>query len=149
MPELQATEFFLHGYRDPCAACRRQSGWHSPAPLRRQAVCTGWIGGEPGARRVDHGIGSHDGIAPIYDVDFEWRLFSPGSLHLVEADPGDRTFPTKIDLAKISNRQFTSILQAYNATPRKCLHFRTPAELFRQQLLHVNPQLTLGGNDGD
>jgi len=53
-----------------------------------------------------------------------------------------RFFPRKANLAQISNRQFTAILQAYNATPRKCLDFQTPTELFQQQLLHFKCEST-------
>ena len=53
-----------------------------------------------------------------------------------------RRIPRKTDLATISDRHFTALLQAYNATPRKCLDFRTPAELFLQQLLHFKCEST-------
>jgi transposase, IS30 family len=53
-----------------------------------------------------------------------------------------RSLPRKADLAKISDRQFNAILKAYNDTPRKCLDFRTPAELFLQQLLHFKCEST-------
>ena len=54
-----------------------------------------------------------------------------------------RFIPRKTDLATISDRNFTALLQAYNATPRKCLDFKTPAELFLQQLLHFKCKSTL------
>ena len=53
-----------------------------------------------------------------------------------------RLIPRKTDLATISDRHFTALLQAYNATPRKCLDFMTPAELFLQQLLHFKCEST-------
>ena len=53
-----------------------------------------------------------------------------------------RFLPTQTNLANIPDRQFTAILQAYNATPRKCLDFQTPAELFRKQLLHFKCEST-------
>jgi IS30 family transposase len=53
-----------------------------------------------------------------------------------------RLIPRKTDLATISDRHFTALLQAYNATPRKCLDFRTPAELFLEQLLHFKCEST-------
>ena len=53
-----------------------------------------------------------------------------------------RLIPRKTDLATISNRHFTALLQAYNATPRKCLDFKTPAELFLDQLLHFKCEST-------
>ena len=53
-----------------------------------------------------------------------------------------RLIPRKTDLATISESHFTTLLQAYNATPRKCLDFRTPAELFLEQLLHFKCEST-------
>ena len=53
-----------------------------------------------------------------------------------------RLIPRKTDLATISHRRFTALLQAYNATPRKCLDFKTPAEIFLQHLLHFKCEST-------
>jgi IS30 family transposase len=53
-----------------------------------------------------------------------------------------RLIPRKTDLATISDRHFSALLQTYNATPRKCLDFKTPAELFLQQLLHFKCEST-------
>jgi transposase, IS30 family len=53
-----------------------------------------------------------------------------------------RLIPRKTDLATISDRHFTALLQAYNATPRKCLDFATPAELFLEKLLHFKCEST-------
>jgi hypothetical protein len=53
-----------------------------------------------------------------------------------------RLIPRKTDLATISDRHFTALLQAYNATPRKCLDFMTPAELFLQHLFHFKCEST-------
>jgi IS30 family transposase len=47
-----------------------------------------------------------------------------------------RTLPRKTDLATISEAHFRALIQQYNNTPRKCLDFRTPAELFWEKLLH-------------
>jgi len=47
-----------------------------------------------------------------------------------------RTLPRKTNLASISDRRLTQLLLAYNNTPRKCLDFQTPAEVFCNQLLH-------------
>jgi IS30 family transposase len=41
-----------------------------------------------------------------------------------------RTLPRKTDLAKLSASQLDALVAAYNHTPRKCLGFRTPAEVF-------------------
>jgi len=47
-----------------------------------------------------------------------------------------RSLPRKIDLATLTDDHFTKLIQAYNNTPRKCLDFRTPAEVFWEKLLH-------------
>jgi IS30 family transposase len=41
-----------------------------------------------------------------------------------------RRLPRNTNLADLSSRQITSIIKAYNDTPRKCLDFKTPAEAF-------------------
>lgn len=48
----------------------------------------------------------------------------------------------KTDLARLSEQQFNAIIALYNNTPRKCLDFRTPAEVFSQQLLHFKCEST-------
>ena len=53
-----------------------------------------------------------------------------------------RALPRKTDLAALSNERFTRLLQAYNNTPRKCLGYQTPAEVFRNQLLHFKCEST-------
>jgi IS30 family transposase len=54
-----------------------------------------------------------------------------------------RLIPRKTDLATVSDRTFAELLNAYNATPRKCLDFQTPAELFLKHLLHFKCESTL------
>jgi IS30 family transposase len=53
-----------------------------------------------------------------------------------------RTLPRKTDLATLSTERFATLLRAYNATPRKCLDFQTPAEVFLNQLLHFGCEST-------
>jgi IS30 family transposase len=53
-----------------------------------------------------------------------------------------RILPRKTDLATLSDDQFTRMLQQYNNTPRKCLDFQTPAELFWKELLHFKCEST-------
>jgi IS30 family transposase len=53
-----------------------------------------------------------------------------------------RTLPRKTDLATLSDHRFASLLRAYNCTPRKCLDFQTPAEIFLSQLLHFECEST-------
>lgn len=45
-----------------------------------------------------------------------------------------RYIPKGSDLAHFSNRTIASIVERMNNTPRKCLNFRTPAEVFKEQL---------------
>ena len=52
------------------------------------------------------------------------------------------TLPRKTDLATLSDDDFTRLVQAYNNTPRKCLGYQTPAEVFRNQLLHFKCEST-------
>ena len=59
-----------------------------------------------------------------------------------------RTLPRKTDLAALSNERFTQIIQAYNNTPRKCLGYRTPAETFLDQVLHLKCESTVNGWGG-
>ncbi len=53
-----------------------------------------------------------------------------------------RTLPRKTDLAALTNKRFIKLIQAYNNTPRKCLDFRTPAELFLSNMLHFKCEST-------
>ena len=52
-----------------------------------------------------------------------------------------RFLPRKTDLATLPNRRFKELVGAYNNTPRKCLDFRTPAEVF-SELLHFECEST-------
>ena len=49
-----------------------------------------------------------------------------------------RGLPRKTDLATVSAQRFTELVQLYNNTPRQCLDFWTPAEIFWQEVLHFN-----------
>ena len=53
-----------------------------------------------------------------------------------------RKLPRKTDLANLSDDRFMEIVQAYNNTPRKCLDFWTPAEVFWEELLHFKCEST-------
>jgi IS30 family transposase len=48
-----------------------------------------------------------------------------------------RSLPRKSDLAAISQHQLNTLLARYNDTPRKCLDFRTPNEVFSEILNRV------------
>jgi IS30 family transposase len=55
-----------------------------------------------------------------------------------------RQLPRKTDLATISARTLDKLLANYNATPRKCLGFKSPAEVFwnNTKSLHFNRDTT-------
>lgn len=53
-----------------------------------------------------------------------------------------RFLPRKTDLATITEDQFNTLIAIYNHTPRKCLDFKTPAEVFFTQLLHFECEST-------
>ncbi len=53
-----------------------------------------------------------------------------------------RTLPRKTDLAALPQERFTQLLQAYNNTPRKCLAYKTPAEVFLESVLHLKCEST-------
>ena len=54
-----------------------------------------------------------------------------------------RSLPRKTDLATLPDDHFTALLQAYNNTPRKCLDYQTPAEIFWNHMLHFKCESTL------
>lgn len=47
-----------------------------------------------------------------------------------------RFIPKKANLASFSDEQIAIIIQKMNNTPRKCLDYRTPAEIFKGHLQH-------------
>ena len=55
-----------------------------------------------------------------------------------------RRLPRKTDLATLSPTGLNRLVATYNHTPRKCLGFRTPAQVFHDQLrvLHFNREFT-------
>jgi transposase, IS30 family len=53
-----------------------------------------------------------------------------------------RAIPTKTDLAQLSQRRLADLICAYNNTPRKCLDWSSPAEVFLSQVLHFEREST-------
>lgn len=53
-----------------------------------------------------------------------------------------RRMPRKTDLAGLSQAKLDTLIAAYNNTPRKCLDWMTPAEVFLAQLLHFKRDST-------
>jgi transposase, IS30 family len=52
-----------------------------------------------------------------------------------------RFLPRKTDLATLSTRRFNALVRTYNNTPRKCIDFSTPAEVF-SKVLHFECEST-------
>lgn len=52
-----------------------------------------------------------------------------------------RKLPRKTDLSTVSSRELQQLASLYNHTPRKCLGWQTPAEVF-SQLLHFKCEFT-------
>ncbi|WP_371929604.1 helix-turn-helix domain-containing protein [Phyllobacterium sp. 21LDTY02-6] len=48
-----------------------------------------------------------------------------------------RYLPRDTDLLSLSHRCVRSICERLNTTPRKCLGYRTPTEVFREQLVEI------------
>lgn len=53
-----------------------------------------------------------------------------------------RPLPRKTNLDTIDHELFNACIAAYNNTPRKCLKFKTPAEVFLAKLLHFEREST-------
>ena len=53
-----------------------------------------------------------------------------------------RGLPRKTDLATLSDQCLLSLVRLYNHTPRKCLKYKTPAEVFITDLLHLKCEST-------
>ena len=53
-----------------------------------------------------------------------------------------RKLPRQTDLDDISNDHFENTLRSYNNIPRKCLGYRSPAEVFCKEVLHFKCEFT-------
>ncbi|MGD7273831.1 IS30 family transposase, partial [Ralstonia pseudosolanacearum] len=53
-----------------------------------------------------------------------------------------RFIPRNTDLEKLPTRRLRKSIAAYNNTPRKCLDFKTPTEVFAAQVLHFECEST-------
>lgn len=53
-----------------------------------------------------------------------------------------RHLPRKTDLASLDDTGLDALIARYNATPRKCLDWKTPAEVFSRHLLHFEREST-------
>ena len=48
-----------------------------------------------------------------------------------------RFLPRTTNMKELTWERVKTIIQAYNNTPRKCLNYRTPAEIYNNQVLHL------------
>lgn len=53
-----------------------------------------------------------------------------------------KPLPRKTDLATLRPRQLAALVANYNNTPRKCLGYKSPAQVFLAQLLHFECEST-------
>ena len=53
-----------------------------------------------------------------------------------------RRLPRKTDLATLTNEHLLALVRDYNHTPRQCLNYKTPAEVFTRELLHLKCEST-------
>ena len=53
-----------------------------------------------------------------------------------------RGLPRKTDLVAFPDKRLLALVRAYNHTPRKCLKYKTPAEVFCHELLHLKREST-------
>ena len=47
-----------------------------------------------------------------------------------------------MNLAEVPEERFTEVALAYNNTPRKCLGYRSSAEIFKTRVLHFKCEFT-------
>ena len=53
-----------------------------------------------------------------------------------------RWLPRKTKLEEVSDEELAGVIWWYNNTPRKCLGYNSPAEIFERQLLHLKCEFT-------
>lgn len=53
-----------------------------------------------------------------------------------------RSLPRKTDIDKLTDQDINMLVKLFNHTPRKCLGYKTPAEVFTKQLLHLKCEFT-------
>ena len=53
-----------------------------------------------------------------------------------------RWLPRKTKLEEVTDEEFAAVIWWYNNTPRKCLGYYSPAEIFERQVLHLKCEFT-------
>ena len=53
-----------------------------------------------------------------------------------------RALPRKTEPARLTQKYLDLVVAGYNQIPRKCLGYRTPAEVFNAQLMHFKCEST-------
>jgi IS30 family transposase len=110
--------------------------WLSPLPPQLRRTLTQ----DNGTEFADH----HKLRAALQINTYFCNSHSPWEKGGIENANGRlrRFLPRKADLRQCSTYQINAIAQRYNNTPRKCLAFKTPAELFSNHLLHFKCEST-------
>ena len=103
----------------------------------------------PALRRTitfDHGteFAYHDPLHPLGMQTFFCDPHAPWQKGGIENGIGRmrRGLPRKTDLATLATSRLLALVRAYNHTPRKCLGYETPAEVFTRDLLHFKCDTT-------
>lgn len=83
----------------------------------------------------------------LHDLDIETYFcdtYAPWQKGGIENALGRlrRFLPRKTDLDDLTDQQLAAVLQLYNNTPRKCLDYRSPAEVFWEKVLHFKREFT-------
>ncbi len=168
---VSSTQGYHPGYADQQARARRWQGskLDRDSTLRATVLAQlqhGWSPQQVAGRLAREQLISHETIYRfIYaqmarKTEYSWRHYLPrmkrsdytdpispgqnlqGPMRWSLQMPLPRTLPRKTDLATLSDEHFTRLVQAYNNTPRKCLGYQTPAEVFRNHLLHFKCEST-------
>ena len=53
-----------------------------------------------------------------------------------------RFLPRKTNLHQVPSEEFLRVIQTCNNTPRKCLGYQTPSEVYSKQVLHLKCEST-------
>ena len=118
------------------------------APIARLlvALLRGW---PPALRRTvsfDNGneFAQHRALHRLGVETFFCDAYAPWQKGGIENAIGRlrRVLPRRLELAQLSIERLVQVLQLYNNTPRKCLDYLTPAEVFGQQLAHLQSEPT-------
>jgi IS30 family transposase len=137
---LERKSRFILGERQPGKASRpvaeQLRDWFKPLDRRLRRSITV----DNGTEFAQHLVLTHELAIQTFFCD----PHSPWQKGSIENAIGRlrRALPRKTNLDIIDRELFDAWIAAYNNTPRKCLKFRTPAEVFLAKLLHFKREST-------